>query len=202
MKTNHCTLVACVSHFKSKILFIKTLLSIQEADIGLGLFAINPKRTEVIEFTVPMLIGSLKVFAGRKSLQVNPWGFILPLAPLVWAAIMTSLLVVSTAMFLYYILFHKRVDVEKVISKTLHNTGILFQQSTILLPVFVCKFSLLSWCSKPLIIILFVVVTLIVLLVFGPFPLLPKFHNLVIHYHSCYEFLLFKKDLITWQYSL
>ncbi|XP_063884805.1 glutamate receptor ionotropic, delta-2-like [Scylla paramamosain] len=99
----------------------------KEVNIGLGLFAINPKRTAVIEFTVPMLIGSLKIFGGQRSPQVDPWGFLLPLAPLVWTATMAALVLVSAAVLLPYVRFHKRADVEEVVVKTLNTTGILRQ---------------------------------------------------------------------------
>lgn len=78
-----------------------------------------------------MLIASLKVFAGRKSLEVDPWGFLLPMSPLVWAATMASLLAVTGALLIYSMLFDKKGETEDGIEKTIINTGILLSQCTI-----------------------------------------------------------------------
>ncbi|XP_071536200.1 glutamate receptor ionotropic, delta-1-like [Panulirus ornatus] len=42
----------------------------------------------------------MKLFAALGEPEVDPWGFLLPFAPLVWTAILTSLVVVLTAMLL------------------------------------------------------------------------------------------------------
>ncbi|XP_050714156.1 glutamate receptor ionotropic, delta-1-like [Eriocheir sinensis] len=100
----------------------------EEAHIGLGIFAINPSRTQVVEFTLPMLIASLKVFAGRKSLEVDPWGFFLPLSPPVWEATVASLLAITGVLLLYSMLIDDRGKTEGGIEKTIINAGILLGQ--------------------------------------------------------------------------
>ncbi|XP_063885602.1 probable glutamate receptor [Scylla paramamosain] len=76
----------------------------QKADISLGPFAMNPVRAEAVEFSFPYLIESLKVIAGRGSVEVDPWGFILPLTPMVWVATLIVLLGVFTVIMILHFL--------------------------------------------------------------------------------------------------
>ncbi|XP_042219559.1 glutamate receptor 4-like, partial [Homarus americanus] len=39
--------------------------------------------------------------AGKRGVEADPWGFLLPLAPLVWVAILTALVVLPVVMFLF-----------------------------------------------------------------------------------------------------
>ncbi|XP_071540574.1 probable glutamate receptor isoform X2 [Panulirus ornatus] len=72
----------------------------QEADLGLGPFGISATRAEMVDFTEPILIDYARIMAGRGRPEVDPWGFLLPLGPLVWTAILAALLVVLVAVFL------------------------------------------------------------------------------------------------------
>ncbi|XP_071545498.1 uncharacterized protein [Panulirus ornatus] len=72
----------------------------KEADIGLGPYSFNPSRIEAVDFTWPVVIENTRIIAGRGRPEVDPWGFLLPLAPLVWAAILTALLLVPAAVVL------------------------------------------------------------------------------------------------------
>lgn len=107
-------------------------MSFQEVEIGLGIFAINPSRTEVVEFTLPMLIASLKVFAGRSSLEVDPWGFLLPLSPFVWGTTVASLLAITGVLLLYSMLLNNGGKTEDGTERTIINTAILLSQCKIL----------------------------------------------------------------------
>ncbi|XP_042242542.1 glutamate receptor ionotropic, kainate 1-like [Homarus americanus] len=62
-----------------------------EADIGLGPFALTPIRYGVVDYTYPVDIASMKIMSGRGRAEADPWGFLLPLAPLVWVALLISL---------------------------------------------------------------------------------------------------------------
>ncbi|MPC14309.1 Glutamate receptor U1 [Portunus trituberculatus] len=53
----------------------------QEVDLGLGPFALNAPRLEAADFTWPVSLMSVQVFAGRGSVEVDPWGFVLPFGP-------------------------------------------------------------------------------------------------------------------------
>ncbi|XP_042238987.1 probable glutamate receptor [Homarus americanus] len=71
-----------------------------EADISPGPFAISASRAEVVDFTWPVSVSYSRIMAPRGRPEVDPWGFLLPLTPLVWTATMTALLVLSTTIFL------------------------------------------------------------------------------------------------------
>ncbi|XP_071532997.1 glutamate receptor-like [Panulirus ornatus] len=60
------------------------VVSREEADIGLGPFSISAPRAEVVDFTYPITLHYLKLLAALGDHEVDPWGFLLPLAPLVW----------------------------------------------------------------------------------------------------------------------
>nr|XP_053632775.1 glutamate receptor ionotropic, delta-2-like [Cherax quadricarinatus] len=68
------------------------MVSRKEADIGVGPFGISATRAEVVDFTAPILIDYWRILGSRGRAEVNPWSFLMPLAPLVWAAIFTTLL--------------------------------------------------------------------------------------------------------------
>ncbi|XP_069951463.1 glutamate receptor ionotropic, delta-2-like [Cherax quadricarinatus] len=64
----------------------------EEADIGLGPFGMSAMRAGVVDYTRPILVDYLRILGGCGRLEVDPWGFLLPLAPLVWGATMAVLL--------------------------------------------------------------------------------------------------------------
>ncbi|KAG7162341.1 Glutamate receptor 2-like 6 [Homarus americanus] len=72
----------------------------EEADISVGPFSVSASRMEVVDFTWPMEINYLRILAGRGRPEVDPWGFLLPLSPMVWAAILTMLLALPATVFL------------------------------------------------------------------------------------------------------
>ncbi|XP_071524208.1 uncharacterized protein [Panulirus ornatus] len=72
----------------------------KEADLGMGPFGLSAIRSEVVDFTIPILIDTVRVLAGRGRPEVDPWGFLLPFASLVWATILTTLILVPTAISL------------------------------------------------------------------------------------------------------
>nr|XP_045593557.1 uncharacterized protein LOC123755122 [Procambarus clarkii] len=76
------------------------MVSRAEVDIGLGLFGISEKSAEVVDFTWPVLVAYGRILGGRGRPVVDPWGFVFPLTPLVWAAILATLLVLPLTTFL------------------------------------------------------------------------------------------------------
>ena len=54
----------------------------------------NLLRREVAEHTTVYAIQNLKILSGLTGLKVDPWGFLLPFKPLVWASTLTALLAV------------------------------------------------------------------------------------------------------------
>lgn len=63
----------------------------QEADLGLGPFAMSASRAQVIDYLRPILVDYIKILGGRGLPEVDPWGFLLPLAPVVWAVLLLTL---------------------------------------------------------------------------------------------------------------
>lgn len=68
------------------------LVYFKEADFAPGPFVVSPIRREAVDPTTALHFGNLKILSGLGSLRVDPWSFLLPLSPLVWAAILIALL--------------------------------------------------------------------------------------------------------------
>ncbi|XP_071535588.1 probable glutamate receptor [Panulirus ornatus] len=75
------------------------------ADFATGPFIMSPARGEVVDFCWPVWTDDVRILGARGRPEVDPWGFLLPLTPLVWVAILTALLVVPMILFLisYYV---------------------------------------------------------------------------------------------------
>lgn len=73
---------------------------LQEVDLGLGPFGITAVRAEIVDYTTPVVSDSLRIMGGRGKPEVNPWGFLLPLTPLVWAVILAALVMVLATVLL------------------------------------------------------------------------------------------------------
>ncbi|XP_071533860.1 LOW QUALITY PROTEIN: glutamate receptor ionotropic, kainate 2-like [Panulirus ornatus] len=76
------------------------LVGRKEAEFGLGPFDITAPRTEVVDFTRTMITQSVRILGARGRPEVDPWSFLLPLAPLVWAAILVMVLMLPAIVFL------------------------------------------------------------------------------------------------------
>lgn len=64
----------------------------------MGPFTLSPNRAVVVDFTSVVLIQNYLILGARGTPQVDPWGFLFPLGPLVWASIFTVLLLVPFVM--------------------------------------------------------------------------------------------------------
>ncbi|XP_071545445.1 probable glutamate receptor [Panulirus ornatus] len=78
------------------------MVSREEADFAVGPFSITASRSEVVDLTTPLDMSYVLFMAGRGRPEVDPWGFLLPLTPMVWAAILTALLVLLASKFLIH----------------------------------------------------------------------------------------------------
>ncbi|XP_071545435.1 probable glutamate receptor [Panulirus ornatus] len=76
------------------------LVGRREVDIGLGPIDVTALRAEVVDFTSAILTETVRIVGARGRPEVDPWGFLLPFTSLVWATILTTLLVVPAVMFL------------------------------------------------------------------------------------------------------
>ncbi|XP_069191782.1 probable glutamate receptor [Procambarus clarkii] len=72
----------------------------EEVDLAVGPFIISADRADVVDFTETVFIDYWRILGARGRPQVDPWGFLFPLEPLVWAAILVALLVLPLAVFL------------------------------------------------------------------------------------------------------
>ncbi|XP_045124017.1 uncharacterized protein LOC123511973 [Portunus trituberculatus] len=76
------------------------LVAREEVDLGAAPIAISQTRAEAVDFTMPLWTGRVRIVSGRGELETDPWGFLLPLTPLVWSATLISLAVVCAALLL------------------------------------------------------------------------------------------------------
>ncbi|XP_069169915.1 probable glutamate receptor isoform X2 [Procambarus clarkii] len=105
------------------------LVKRQEADLAIGPLSITLTRTEAVDFTWPIWYDSSKILAGRGRLEVDPWSFLFPLEPLVWAATLGTLLVLSAVTLLEYpYLYHRRASFFLWLDDTYKFLRIFLQQ--------------------------------------------------------------------------
>ncbi|XP_071548430.1 glutamate receptor ionotropic, kainate 4-like, partial [Panulirus ornatus] len=71
-----------------------------EADLGAEVFSVHAARAAVVDFTYPVVIVYLRIIGDRGLPEVDPWGFLLPLTPLVWASTLVTLVVLPTVVVL------------------------------------------------------------------------------------------------------
>lgn len=62
----------------------------------------SASRSQVIDYLRPILVDYIKILGGRGRPEVDPWGFLLPLAPLVWVVLLLVLAAVALFLFLPY----------------------------------------------------------------------------------------------------
>ena len=67
---------------------------VQEADLGLGPFAITEPRWRVVAYSQPVAHTDLRIVASVGSLEIDPWAFLLPLTPALWGLLMATMVLV------------------------------------------------------------------------------------------------------------
>ncbi|KAG7174899.1 Glutamate receptor U1-like 9 [Homarus americanus] len=70
----------------------------KEVDFGLGPFGLSHQRSQVVDFTMPILRELLHVLVTRPRPQADPWGFLSPFTWKVWVGVLGSLLMVAATM--------------------------------------------------------------------------------------------------------
>lgn len=90
------------SFLSSSFLEVSFALShpIQEADLGLGPFAITEPRWRVVAYSQPVAHTDLRIMASVGSLEIDPWAFLLPLTPALWGLLVATLVLVWGATLL------------------------------------------------------------------------------------------------------
>ncbi|XP_068214358.1 glutamate receptor ionotropic, delta-2-like [Palaemon carinicauda] len=66
----------------------------KEVDFGLGPFGVTYIRSKVIDYTDPLIMDYGRILGRRGDTEVDPWGFLMPLTPTVWAAFLASFLLI------------------------------------------------------------------------------------------------------------
>lgn len=98
-------------------------------DFTSTIVTVNAERTEVIDYTWPIDIGSIIIIGGRRRPEVDPWGFLLPLAPEVWAALLVAVLgVVSGVLVLSCCLPLRESRARRRLNDLLNCVRVVLQQ--------------------------------------------------------------------------
>ncbi|XP_069945070.1 probable glutamate receptor [Cherax quadricarinatus] len=125
----------------------------KEVSIGAGPFMIDRWRAEAVDFTVPMVLDYWRILGVRGLPEVDPWGFLFPLAPLVWATILGMLVMLAAAVFLMYSCGSvKSDDHNSWLEVAFGYVRILLQQDTTL-PIY--------WLWERLLLLVWMMVTLV-----------------------------------------
>ncbi|XP_045588964.1 glutamate receptor ionotropic, kainate 2-like [Procambarus clarkii] len=72
----------------------------QGADFALGPLGVSLALASVVDFMWPITVQYSRILGTRGRPEVDPWGFVFPLELPVWAATMTTLLMLSLTLFL------------------------------------------------------------------------------------------------------
>ncbi|XP_063884895.1 glutamate receptor ionotropic, delta-1-like isoform X5 [Scylla paramamosain] len=64
----------------------------EEVDFGGVPFMLSPARAAAGDYTAAIGTGKVIILGGLGGLKIDPWGFLLPLTPIVWASALTALL--------------------------------------------------------------------------------------------------------------
>ncbi|XP_071525276.1 probable glutamate receptor [Panulirus ornatus] len=68
-------------------------VSRQEVDVALGPFGITESRAKIVDFTRSFYFDDRSILVSKGVPEVDPWGFLFPLASTVWAALLAVLVV-------------------------------------------------------------------------------------------------------------
>ncbi|XP_064102906.1 glutamate receptor ionotropic, delta-2-like isoform X2 [Macrobrachium nipponense] len=102
----------------------------KEVDFALGPFGVTYIRSKVIDYTDPLIMDYGRILGRRGDTEIDPWGFLMPLTPSVWAAFLASLgLVLLLAVLASRIDWNSRELSPKIPVAT--YLRVMFQQDTI-----------------------------------------------------------------------
>ncbi|XP_064102846.1 glutamate receptor ionotropic, kainate 2-like [Macrobrachium nipponense] len=68
----------------------------KEVDFALGPFGISYIRSRVIDYTNQLVVDYGQILGRRGNVEVDPWGFLMPLSPSIWAATFGTLILIFT----------------------------------------------------------------------------------------------------------
>ncbi|XP_069943811.1 probable glutamate receptor [Cherax quadricarinatus] len=100
----------------------------READFALEPFGFSESRSEVVDFTWPVIIQYCRILSSRGRPMVDPWGFLLPLELPVWAATLGALMMLPAAMLLLSTCFSFKTNQHTWVKDIFDLTRIILQQ--------------------------------------------------------------------------
>ena len=56
-------------------------------------YILSVQRASLASYTTPIFFGNVKMVSALGGLEIDPWSFLLPLTPMVWASTLAALLV-------------------------------------------------------------------------------------------------------------
>ena len=105
---------------------------LQEADFSPGPFVFSHVRYEAVDYTYALHHASVKILSGLSGQETDPWGFLLPLTPLVWTATLMALLGVLFALQVFSSCIpnstHKALCYESWFANNFSPVRVLLQQ--------------------------------------------------------------------------
>nr|XP_053641775.1 probable glutamate receptor [Cherax quadricarinatus] len=108
----------------------------EEASIGVGPFILSGERAKVVDFTAPIFLDYWKIMGARGVPEVDPWGFLFPLTPLVWAATLAALLLLAAVVFLVFSCSSLRRDDRRTWLQVTFDYIRIFLQQDITVPAY------------------------------------------------------------------
>ncbi|XP_069941768.1 glutamate receptor-like [Cherax quadricarinatus] len=108
----------------------------EEVAIAAGPFMIRQDRAEVVDFTASIFVDYWRILGARGVPEEDPWGFIFPLEPLVWAAILAVMLVLATAIFLMNLWFSYKYIVQGIWLQVIFDYLRILLQQDLSVPVY------------------------------------------------------------------
>ncbi|XP_069941770.1 glutamate receptor-like [Cherax quadricarinatus] len=108
----------------------------EEVAIAVGPFMIRQDRAEVVDFTASIFVDYWRILGARGVPEEDPWGFIFPLEPLVWAAILAVMLVLATAIFLMNLWFSYKYIVQGIWLQVIFDYLRILLQQDLSVPVY------------------------------------------------------------------
>ncbi|XP_076044708.1 uncharacterized protein LOC143027321 [Oratosquilla oratoria] len=80
-----------------------------EADLALGPFGLTYSRSQVVEFSQPILIDYYRILVKRGQPETDPWGFFQPLGYYVWTGTLASLFIVTLFTIIGVLVLERKV---------------------------------------------------------------------------------------------
>ncbi|XP_071522174.1 probable glutamate receptor [Panulirus ornatus] len=64
----------------------------REVDIALGPFGLTEERSKVVDYTRSFFFDDRSILSAKGLPEIDPWGFLFPLAPMVWTTLLAAMM--------------------------------------------------------------------------------------------------------------